>query len=61
MGSPKLVRGWALGWEWLGLWTSVSRAPKGLRFWYGELVEAGIPGARQSLLLTEEGAGILLC
>lgn len=33
LGSPKLVRGWALGWEWLGAWISGSQAPKRLMFW----------------------------
>lgn len=28
-----LVRGRALGWEWLEPWIFVSRAPEALRFW----------------------------
>ena len=33
LGSPKLVRGWALRWEWLGAWISGFQASKGLILW----------------------------
>lgn len=32
LGTPKLVRGWALGWEWLGACISMSLYSKRLSF-----------------------------